>query len=235
MRVARPRIQSGLRGDRRTRQGVTPLTGHDVGTSLRPRSGDRRHAASLPPRSGERPETGAPPLRRAQPRAIAALEVRPPDAWQRTVRCECWKRSESSPRAPCAWPSCWTCVPRQWWNAADWASSRRCTLSLPASLSSEGAESRVSVACVPVWRQRRPSSPVGRFPRTNTNREHLFIAGSQFRSHASRIPRRSGVTSWQHRPHRRSPLLILSLRQSYLHQNPFHLIEAPVHFRWPEP
>ena len=27
------------------------------------------------------------------------------------------------------------------------------------------------------------------------------------------------VTSWQHRPHRRGALLILSLRQSYLHQN----------------
>ena len=26
--------------------------------------------------------------------------------------------------------------------------------------------------------------------------------------------------SWQHRPHRRGALLVLSLRQSYLHQNP---------------
>ena len=46
-------------------------------------------------------------------------------------------------------------------------------------------------------------------------------ASSQFRSHGSRIPRRSGGRSWQHSPHRHGALLVLSLRQSYLHQNPY--------------
>ena len=57
-------------------------------------------------------------------------------------------------------------------------------------------------------------------------RRRFTNASSQFRSHGSRIPRLSGVTSWQHRPHRQGALLVLSLRQSYLHQNPFTLLAS---------